>query len=127
MEFQKLIKKYLDALQEGDTEQLLAIFDENATVISPLYGQLPAKQFYKDLFQDTNQSKITLLNTFQSNENEDTCTGHFRYDWTMKDGTLVTFECVDVFKVSEEHKIQHLTIIYDTYGIRQSFEKLKKE
>lgn len=41
----------------------------------------------------------------------------------MKDGTLVTFDCVDVFKVPKENKIEQLTIIYDTYGIRDNFNK----
>ena len=125
MEFKGMVRKYLDALQSADAEKLLSVFEENAVVLSPLYGRMPAKNFYADLFTDTNESKITLLNTFRSYESENTCAGHFRYDWTMKDGSLVTFECVDVFEVSENKKIQQLTIIYDTFGVRASFEKLK--
>lgn len=125
MNFQGLIKEYFNGLESGNAEQLLSIFEENAVVLSPLYGKLSAKQFYSDLFKDTTQSKITLLNTLQSNENENTCAGHFRYDWTMKDGSLVTFECVDIFKVTEKNKIEQLTIIYDTFGVRDNFNKLK--
>lgn len=125
MNFQGLIKEYLNGLESGNAGKLLSIFEENAIVLSPLYGKLSAKQFYSDLFKDTTQSKITLLNTLQSNENENTCAGHFRYDWTMKDGSLVTFECVDVFKVTAKNKIEQLTIIYDTFGIRDNFNKLK--
>lgn len=121
-----LILEYFSGLQSGDSEELLSIFEDDAVVLSPLYGKLSAKKFYSDLFKDTAQSKITLLNTFQSNENADTCAGHFRYDWTMKDGTLVTFECVDVFNVSENNKIRQLTIIYDTFGIRDNYNKLKE-
>lgn len=123
MNFQELIKKYFEGLQSGDSEQLLSVFDENAVVSSPLYGKLPAKQFFSELFKVTTLSKITLLNTLQSNENENTCAGHFRYDWTMKDGTFVTFECVDIFKVTKENKIEQLSIIYDTFGIRDNFNK----
>jgi len=125
MNFQGLIKEYLNGLQSGNSEQLLSVFDQNAVVLSPLYGKLPAKQFYSDLFKDTTESKITLINTLQSNENQNTCAGHFRYDWTMKDGSLVTFECVDVFKVTKQNKIEQLTIIYDTFGVRDNFNKLK--
>lgn len=125
MNFEELIKEYFNGLESGNVEQLLSIFEENAVVLSPLYGRLSAKKFYSDLFKDTTQSKITLLNTLQSNENENTCAGHFRYDWTMKDGSLVTFECVDVFKVTEKNKIEQLTIIYDTFGVRDNFNKLK--
>jgi len=125
MNFQGLIKEYLNGLQSGNSEQLLSVFEQNAVVLSPLYGKLPAKQFYSDLFKDTTESKITLINTLQSNENQNTCAGHFRYDWTMKDGSLVTFECVDVFKVTKQNKIEQLTIIYDTFGVRDNFNKLK--
>ena len=126
MGFQGLVKRYLDALQSGNAEEILSVFEEDGVVVSPLYGKMSAKQFYTDLSEDTNESKITLLNTFQSFENEDICAGHFKYDWTMKDGSQVTFECVDVFKVSPNNKFQQLTIIYDTYGtVRDSFDKLK--
>lgn len=124
MKFQQLIKDYLNGLESGNCEQLLSIFEEDAIVLSPLYGKQTAKQFYSDLFNDTNQSKITLLNTLNSNENENICSGHFRYDWTMKDGSLVTFECVDIFKISEKNKIEELTIIYDTFGVRNTFNNL---
>ena len=126
MDFQALVTKYFEGLESGDAQKLLSLFEEDAVVLSPLYGMLPAKQFYSDLFKDTNESRITLLNIFKSLGKEDTCSGHFRYDWTMKDGSVVTFECVDVFKVSPDNKFQQLTIIYDTYGaVRDSFNKLK--
>lgn len=128
MDFQGLIKRYFDGLQSGNAEEILSVFEEDGIVLSPLYGKMTAKQFYTDLFKDTNESKITLLNTLQSFENKDTCAGHFKYDWTMKDGSLVTFECVDVFKVSSNNKFQQLTIIYDTYGkVRESFDNLKRD
>jgi len=125
MNINELIKNYLNGLQIGNLEHLLSVFDENAVVVSPLYGTLCAKQFYSDLFKDTNNSKITLLNIFNSSENKNTCAGHFKYEWTMKDDTEVTFECVDVFEITDEIKIKKLTIIYDTYGaVRDSFNKL---
>ena len=125
MKFQQLIKNYLTALENGSLEETTKLFEEDAIVVSPLYGKVFAKQFYKDLFDDTNASSITLLNTFPSNEDENTCAGHFRYDWTMRDGSLVSFECVDVFKISEEGKFKQLTIIYDTNVAKQAFDKLK--
>lgn len=127
MNINELITEYLNGLQNGNLEQLLSVFDENAVVVSPLYGILCAKQFYSDLFKDTNNSKITLFNIFKSVEkNKNTCAGHFKYDWTMKDGTDVTFECVDVFEITNEIKIKKVTIIYDTYGaVRNSFNNLK--
>ncbi|WP_141431759.1 nuclear transport factor 2 family protein [Bacillus sp. 03113] len=125
MSTKELIEQYLHALEQGNLDEMLSLFDEQAIVVSPLYGKVSANHFYKELFSDTSQSQITLLNTFPSNENENVCAGHFRYDWTMKDGTLVSFECVDIFQTTNENKFEQLTIIYDTQTVRGEFYKLK--
>jgi ketosteroid isomerase-like protein len=125
MGHEKLIRDYLRSLESGDCEKVLSLFEDDAIINSPLYGKQKAKLFYAELFRDTNQSRITLLNTFDSNENDNTCCGHFKYDWTMKDGSLVTFECVDIFKISIDEKIEELRIIYDTFGVRNEFNNLK--
>lgn len=127
MEFKKIIEEYLSRLGKGNRDELLEIFEEDAVVDSPLYGILPAKEFYADLLSDTNDSQLTLLNTFAGNENKDTCAGHFTFDWTLRDGSLVKFECVDVFKISENNKIQKVTIIYDTFGVRDRFDQLSDD
>ncbi len=67
------------------------MLSEDGIVHSPLYGDIPAKDFYEDLFADTSQSIITLINTFESTNNPDTAAAHFKYDWILKDGTKIYF------------------------------------
>lgn len=124
MELKEAIKKYLDALQKSDYENLINLFASDAIVHSPLYGEVEAKKFYKDLFKDTNKSVISLKEIFMS---EDGSKGavNFLYDWTLSDGSPVSFDCVDIFKFNSEGKIQQLTIIYDTSQTRPKFDKLK--
>jgi len=122
MEIEKTLKLYLKALEKGSYEDIIKLFTENAMVNSPLYGKIKASEFYKELFKDTAKSKINLLNIFTD---KNLGAAHFLYEWVFKDGTPTSFECVDIFKFSDG-KIKHLTIIYDTYKTRQSFENCKK-
>jgi len=122
---EQIIKKYLVGLENANYQSIIQLFEENAMVKSPLYGIISAKEFYKGLFNDTSQSKITLLNVFLNTVNPSVGAGHFRYDWIMKDGNETSFECVDVFTLADCDKIKELTIIYDTFGIRDVFTNLK--
>lgn len=119
----EIIKNYLNSLELSDYEKLISLFTEDAIVYSPLYGEILASKFYKDLFEDTSKSKITLLNILMG-EDERVAAGHFRYDWTLANGTPTCFECVDIFNFSPEGKIKELRIIYDSAKTRSSFEKL---
>ena len=118
------IKKYLSALEKSDYENLISLFASNAIVHSPLYGKIEAKKFYEDLFKDTNKSVITLKDIFMSEDNSKRAV-NFLYDWTLSDGSPVSFDCVDIFKFNSDRKIQELTIIYDTLQTRPKFDKLK--
>jgi len=126
MQIEKTIKEYLKGLEVGSAEEIIKLFSPDAVVHSPLYGEIQAKKFYQDLFNDTSKSKITLMNIFVSQNNPQIAAGHFRYDWILKDGTPTSFECVDVFRFDKEGKIKELTIIYDTSKIRTAHEDMKK-
>lgn len=126
MQIEKTIKEYLKYLEVGSYENIIKLFSNDASVHSPLYGEIKAKKFYQDLFKDTSKSKITLMNIFVSQNNSQIAAGHFRYDWILKNGTLTSFECVDVFRFAKYGKIAELTIIYDTSKIRTSFEEMKR-
>ena len=124
MNYEKIILDYLRALENSDYGKLMNIFEEGSIVNSPLYGEVKASDFYLDLFENTNKSNISLLNIFNSINNEGTVAGHFIYEWILKNGIHTEFECVDIFKLNEKKKIKELTIIYDTQNTRNQFEKL---
>lgn len=127
MNTELLCKKYLSALNEGNADKVLELFTENATIVSPLYGIMPAKNFYSELLSDTSNSKTTLLNIFETTKDNHSVALHFHYEWTLKSGKLVEFECVDVFNLSSDgNKFQKLTIIYDTAPLREDFNETHK-
>ena len=120
-----LCHAYLEALNAGDLDAVLALFTEDATVVSPLYGVREARGFYADLFADTERSVTTPLNLFTSPGGAVAL--HFRYDWTLADGTPVTFEVVDVFELTEAgDQFAKCTIIYDTAPLRADFEAARR-
>ena len=126
MDIADVIKLYLQALESGNYDDIIRLFAEDATVVSPLYGTVKASDFYKNLLKDTEKSKITLLDIFISKNSEYVGAAYFHYEWTLNNGNTVSFECVDVFEFSEDGKIKKLKIIYDTHKARQIFEKLKE-
>lgn len=124
MDIEKIIREYLAGLEEGNYSKLLNLFSEDATIHSPLSGSTKASKFYRDLLNDTKKSEIELINIFTKKKDEKIGAGHFIYNWVLKDGTEVSFECVDIFQFSENGKIEELKIIYDTYGPRQKYERM---
>ncbi|MEA3358278.1 MAG: nuclear transport factor 2 family protein [Thermodesulfobacteriota bacterium] len=126
MKTKEICKQYLDALNEGSLENVLSLFDSDAMVNSPLYGEVPAKTFYTDLFVDTNRSDTKLLNVFSSDRGKLTVALHFHYSWTLKNEKVVEFECVDVIEINPDtNKISKLKIIYDTAPLRADFNESK--
>lgn len=122
---QDVVRAYLQSLENKSYTDVLNLFSPDAIVSSPLYGKVEASRFYKDLFEDTESSKITIKNIFLGTDNTHTAAVHFIYAWVMQDGALNQFDCVDVFEFDpESSKIVSLTIIYDTYNTRKNFEKL---
>ena len=120
-----IIRQYLDNVESGDAEKVIALFSEDAIIHSPLYGNQPARHFFTKLFADTNRSIITLLHIYRSVDNEELYSAHFRYDWILKNGAATSFECIDIFRFDQQEKIKELTIIYDTSKIRSQLEELE--
>lgn len=122
----QIIKKYLRALAEGSYGKIIALFRKDAVVFSPLYGKIRAELFYKDLFEQTKNSEIKLLNIFEDKKKMMSA-GYFQYGWMLKNKKRDVFDCVDIFIFDKNNKIKELRIIYDTARIRPTFENLKKK
>ena len=119
MTVKNLCTAYLAGLDAGDLDAVLRLFAPGAEVVSPLYGTMSARDFYAALFADTQASDTALLNIFDQSDTGGAVALHFRYGWTLADGTPVAFEVVDVFELTEARDaFAKLTIIYDTAPLR---------
>lgn len=119
-----VIDGYFEALEAGDVAAILELFVDGAVVRSPVYGEMPAEEFYPRLSQDTASSEIEVLDRFVSREGSFAAV-HFRYRWTLQDGTVQEIEGMDVFDLAGDGRIRGLTIVYDAEAAREAVEGLE--
>ncbi|WP_444978803.1 nuclear transport factor 2 family protein [Acrocarpospora macrocephala] len=121
---ERLVAGYLDALAAADADRALSLFAPGGIVHSPLYGTLPAQEFYPALFADTSESRLTLRATMTGKRDGRTVVSFwFDFDWTLASGEPAPFTVVDVAELDDEGRITRLHIVYDTAPIRGAFER----
>lgn len=123
MDSKAFAKTYLKLLADGNGTELTHLFSTNGMVVSPVYGLVPANEFYHTLFADTKTSIVTLDGVFHE-ENSSRLIVLFDYDWTLKNGKNIGFKVADVFDFDSQGKVEKLTIIYDTIVSRALVQEL---
>ena len=117
------VRNYLKCLHASDTAGLIATFEDDGVVHSPFLGTMKARDFFPKLAQASSQSVITLIDLFaiaQPSGEVVRVAAYFRYDWTLSDGRLVDFTCVDVFGFRPGRaRIDSMHIVYDTHPLRE--------
>jgi ketosteroid isomerase-like protein len=117
------VRTYLRFLHASDTAGLISTFEDDGVVHSPFLGSMKARDFFLKLAQASSQSVITLIDLFASVQPADDTVrvaAYFRYDWTLSDGRMVDFTCVDVFGFRPgRDRISSMHIVYDTHPLRE--------
>lgn len=117
------VRRYLKHLHAGETAGLIAAFEDDGMVRSPFLGAMPAGDFFPRLAQASRESVITLIDLFASTMpggEVERVAAYFRYDWTLSDGRIVDFTCVDVFEFRPgSARIAAMHIVYDTHPLRE--------
>ena len=121
----ELAEAYLGALGRADLTAMLSLFKNEAVVHSPLYGPVPAAEFFPALFSDTAESRLTLRGVMQGAAADGTLLVSiwFHFDWQLPSGQRAPFDVVDVLELDSDGRIAALRIIYDTAEIRPIFEQ----
>ena len=114
-----LVDAYLRALGTKDADLAISLFAPDGVVDSPLYGLLPAREFYPALFEDTAASVVTLRKLMVSDDFS-TIAFWFDFDWVLADGSPAPFTVVDVAEL-RDGLITALHIVYDTYPLRDAW------
>ncbi len=117
------IRAYLRHLHASDTAALIACFEEDGEVHSPFLGRMAPGAFFAKLAQASSRSVITPIDLFASVEPKAEMlrvAAYFRYEWTLNDGRVVDFTCVDVFSFRQgSARIHSMHIVYDTHPLRE--------
>lgn len=114
------VRAYLRELERGEVDAICALFAPDARIFSPFLGWMHARPFFSKVAAASGESKITPIDICVSTSGARRATGYFIYDWALKDGSLVRFECVDVFEFDTAGLIEQMIIVYDTHPIRST-------
>jgi len=116
---QQAVRKYLAALEAGDPERAAALFVPQGWVQSPFLGKLPVRQYVAKVAGASRGSKLTVHDVLVSAEGHLRAVAYYLYDWTLRDGSHVAFDCADVFNFDRETgKIESIVLVYDTQPVR---------
>ena len=116
---QQAVRKYLLALEAGDAEKAASLFVPGGWVQSPFLGRVPVRDFVKKVASSSTASKLTVHDVLVSAEGHLRAVGYYLYDWTLKDGSHVAFDCTDVFNFDQDTgRIKSIVLVYDTEPVR---------
>ncbi len=121
---QQAVRKYLQALEAGEVEKAAALFTPDGWVRSPFLGQLPVRDFVAKVAGASRGSKLTVHDVLVSAEGHMRAVAYYLYDWRLKDGTHVAFDCADVFNFdANTGRIASIVLVYDTHLVRGAVDK----
>jgi hypothetical protein len=120
---QQAVHKYLKALETGDAEKAASLFVPNGWVQSPFLGRLPVRDYVMKVTRASSGSKLTVYDVLVSAEGHLRAVAYYHYDWSLKDGSNVAFDCADVFNFDPDTgRIESIVLVYDTRPVRDVVE-----
>jgi len=120
---QQAVRKYLSALEAGDAERAASLFIEDGWVRSPFLGRLPVRDYVTKVAGASSRAKLTVHDVLVSAEGHLRAVAYYHYDWALKDGANVAFDCTDVFNFDPSTgRIQSIELVYDTSPVRKVVE-----
>jgi ketosteroid isomerase-like protein len=121
---QKAVRKYLLALEAGDPDKAAALFVADGWVQSPFLGRLPVRDYIEKVASASAASRLTVHDILVSAEGHLRAVAYYLYDWSLKDGTRVLFDCADVFNFDRDSgRIASVVLVYDTHLVRGAVDK----
>jgi hypothetical protein len=116
---QHAVRKYLKALEAGDAERAAALFVRDGWVESPFLGRIPVREYVNKVASASSKSELTVHDVLVSAEGHMRAVAYYLYDWRLKDGSRVSFECADVFNFDlDTGHIASIVLVYDTHLVR---------
>ncbi|MFZ6776331.1 nuclear transport factor 2 family protein [Undibacterium sp. Ji83W] len=120
-EYISILQTYMQALGDADYDTIKGLFAKDGKVLSPFLGEMDAGPFFDRLAEASSRNVITPIDIFVSATKKHHATAYFQYDWTVRDGTLISFKVMDLFSFEpDSNKVKYLNLIYDTHPIRST-------
>jgi predicted SnoaL-like aldol condensation-catalyzing enzyme len=120
---QQAVHKYLSALEAGDPEKAASLFVHDGWVQSPFLGRLQVRDYVTKVASASSRAKLTVYDVLVSAEGHLRAVAYYQYDWSLKDGSHVAFDCADVFNFdANTGRIESIVLVYDTQPVRDVVE-----
>jgi len=120
---QQAVRKYLLALEAGDADKAASLFVADGWVQSPFLGRLPVRDYVNKVTRASRGSKLTVHDVLVSAEGHLRAVAYYLYDWSLKDGSNVAFDCADIFNFDPNTgRIESIVLVYDTSPVRDVVE-----
>lgn len=120
---QQAVRKYLKALEAGEADKAAALFVAGGWVESPFLGRIPVRDYVTKVADASRRTELTVHDVLVSAEGHMRAVAYYLYDWQLKDGSKVAFECADVFNFDPDSgRIGSIVLVYDTHLIRDVVE-----
>jgi hypothetical protein len=120
---QHAVRKYLKALEAGDADRAAGLFVRDGWVESPFLGRLPVRDYVNKVAAASGKSELTVHDVLVSAEGHMRAVAYYLYDWRLKDGSRVAFECADVFNFDlDTGHIASIVLVYDTHLVRDAVQ-----
>jgi ketosteroid isomerase-like protein len=120
---QHAVHKYLSALEAGDADRAAALFVPDGWVQSPFLGRVAVRDYVKKVASASSHSKLTVHDVLVSAEGHLRAVAYYQYDWALKDGSNVKFDCADIFNFDPASgHIESIVLVYDTDPVRAVVE-----
>ena len=120
---QQAVHKYLSALEAGDAERAAALFVPQGWVQSPFLGRVPVRDYVNKVAGASSRAKLTVYDVLVSAEGHLRAVAYYQYDWSLKDGSKVKFDCADIFNFdAATGHIESILLVYDTEPVRAVVE-----
>jgi SnoaL-like domain len=121
---QQAVRKYLMALEAGEAENAAALFTADGWVQSPFLGRVPVRDYIAKVAGASSRAKLTVYDVLVSAEGHLRAVAYYLYEWWLKDGSNVSFECADVFNFDlNTGRIASVVLVYDTHLVRPVVDK----
>jgi hypothetical protein len=121
---QQAVRKYLKALEAGDVDKAAALFTADGWVKSPFLGKISVRDYVSKVTSASSASELTVHDVLVSAEGHMRAVAYYLYDWRLKDGSKVAFECADVFNFDPQTgHIASIVLVYDTHLVRDVVDK----
>jgi hypothetical protein len=99
------------------------LFVRDGWVESPFLGRLPVRDYVNKVAAASGKSELTVHDVLVSAEGHMRAVAYYLYDWRLKDGSRVAFECADVFNFDlDTGHIASIVLVYDTHLVRDAVQ-----